>query len=195
MSNERTLVVPAMSRTGANSRQPRNPGWAAMAAPLLLLPVLLLAAVLVWRGHSAAHQAVAGQSATIDQRLILQPRTVAQTVQVGGLGLTLTASPLVPGSNHFEVRMGDHGRLLAGARVHLVARMIGMAMRPITLPLTDIRPDRYAGTGPLAMFGRWQVTVHIDRPGMASLRHQFIVSVALPNGLLTELATRSATQQ
>jgi hypothetical protein len=119
---------------------------------------------------------------------------VSQNARVGGLGLTLTASPLVPGSNHFEVRMGDHGRPLAGARVLLTARMIGMAMRPITLPLSELRPGRYTGTGPLAMFGRWQVTVHIDRPGMASLSHQFIVSVDLPNGLLTELATRGAAQ-
>jgi hypothetical protein len=157
--------------------------------------VLLLVTVLVWSLHSAAHQAVAGRSAAIDPRLIIQPRTAAQTVQVGGVGLTLTASPLVPGSNHFEVRLDNHGRPSAGARVLLVARMIGMAMRPITLPMREVRPGWYAGMGPLAMFGRWQVTVHADRPGTTSLNHQFMVGVDLPNALLTELAAQAGPRR
>src|SRR5665213_1899167 len=111
MSREWTLAVPARSRAGANPRQPRTPGRVAMVALLLSAIMLLPAVVLFWSLHSAAHQAATGLSAAaIDPRLILQPRTVAQTVQVGGMRLTLTASPLVPGRNHFEVRLGDHGR-------------------------------------------------------------------------------------
>ena len=167
-----------------------------MVAPLLLAPVLLLVGVLIWSLHSSAdHQAVAGSSAAIDPRLIIRPRTVAQTAQVGELLLTLTASPLMPGSNRFEVRLGDQGRPLTGAHVVLVARMIGMAMRPVTRPLSEVRPGRYAGMGPLAMFGRWQVSLHIDRPGTVPLTHQFIVGVDLPSGLLTELATRAAPRR
>ena len=195
MSSERTLALPARSRLNVSPRQPRVPGWVAMAVPLVLAPVLVLVTILIWSGHSAAHQAAAGRSATIDPRLILQPHTVSQTVYASGLGLTLTASPLLPGGNHFEVRLGEHGRPLAGARVILTARMIGMAMRPITVPLSEVRPGRYTGMGPLAMFGPWRITVHVDRPGTPSLDHPFMVGVDLPNGLLTELATQAGPRQ
>ncbi|MGH2345456.1 MAG: FixH family protein [Chloroflexota bacterium] len=196
MSRERTLAVPERPCTSGSPRQPRTPGRVAMATAVLLVIVLLPAMVLVWSRHaSAAHQTATGQSAAIDPRLILQPRSVAQTARVGGLRLTLNASPLMPGSNHFKVRLDDHGRPLAGAHVLLTARMIGMAMRPITLPLSEGQPGRYAGEGPLAMFGRWQLSLRIDRPGTASLRRQFIVSIDLPKGLLTELATRDAPGQ
>ncbi len=191
MSRERALAVPERPRMGAGPRQPRTAGRAAMTTLVLPAIMLLLAGVLVWSRHaSAAHPTVTGQAAAIDPRLILQPRTVAQTARVGGLQLTLHTSPLIPGNNHFEVRLREHGKPLAGAHVLLTARMIGMAMRPITLPLSEGRPGRYAAEGPLAMFGRWQVTMRIDRPGTASLQRQFIVSVDLPKGLLTELTTR-----
>jgi hypothetical protein len=107
----------------------------------------------------------------------------------------LTADPLLPGPNRFELRLAKRGRSLASARVLLVARMIGMAMRPITLPMRELRPGRYAAMGPLAMFGPWQVTVQVDRPGTASFRHQFTVSVDLPSGPLAAAATRGAPQQ
>jgi hypothetical protein len=202
MSREQALAVPERPCIGAGPRQPHPPGRVAMTTPVLLatalLPamVLLLAGVLVWSRHaSAAHQTITSQAAAIDPRLILQPRTVAQTAQVGGLRLGLAVSPLMPGNNHFEVRLGDRGRPLAGAHVLLTARMIGMAMRPITLPLSEGQPGRYVGEGPLAMFGQWQFSLRIDRPGTASLRRQFIVSIDLPKGLLTELATGSAPGQ
>jgi len=38
--------------------------------------------------------------------------------------------------------------------------------------------------GRLSMFGRWQLTVRIDRPGAAPLTHRFSIGVDLPPGLL-----------
>ena len=189
MSSERTLALPARSRLAVSPGSSRLPGWVAAAVPLVL------ATVLIWSGHSAAHQTVTARSAAIDQRLILQPRTVTQAVGAGGLRLTLAASPLLPGSNHFAVRVGDQNRPFAGARVLLTARMIGMAMRPITVPLSEVHPGRYTGTGPLPMFGPWRITVHVDRPGTPSLSHQFMVGVDLPSGLLTELTTQAGPRQ
>jgi hypothetical protein len=144
----------------------------------------LLAAVLVWSLHSAAHQAATGPSATIDPRLIIQPRTVAQTVQVGGLRLTLTASPLVPGSNHFEVRLGDRGRPVDGARIRLIATMPEMAGRPLSYQTGAIGEGRYEVTGPLTMFGHWQIMTTISRPGAAALTHAFGLSLDIPSGVI-----------
>lgn len=192
MSRERTLAVSARSRTGANPRQPRTPGRVAKAAPLLLAPVLLLATVLVWSLHSAAHQAVTGLSAAIDPRLIIQPRIVAQTVQVGELRLTLTASSLVPGSNHFEVRLGDHGRPVDGARIRLIATMPEMAGSPLSYQTRAIGQGRYEVTCPLTMFGHWQIMTTVSRPGAAALRHAFGLSLDIPSGVLQAAAASNA---
>jgi hypothetical protein len=118
------------------------------------------------------------------------PRTSTQAATVAGVQVELTAGPLLPGTNRFALRLVAHGRPLAGAHVLLVARMTGMAMRPIILPMNEGKPGRYAATGPLAMFGRWQVMLRIGRPGAASFSHQFTLSVDLPRGLLTALSTR-----
>jgi hypothetical protein len=123
------------------------------------------------------------------------PRTVTQAATAAGVTLELTARPLLPGPNRFELRLAQGGRPLAGASILLAARMIGMAMRPATLPMSETWPGQYTAVGPLAMFGTWQLTVQIDRPGTASLRHQFTVSLDLPTGLLTAPATRGAPQR
>jgi|GEM_PF-1890606 len=217
MSRERTLAVPTRSRTVASPRQPRTPGRVGraaavhstpaaarpyadrpiiravtIAAPLLLAPVLVLATVLVWSLHSAAHKAVTGPYTAIDLRLIIQPRTVAQTVQVDGLQLTLTASPLMPGSNHFEVRLGDHGRLVDGARIRLIATMPGMAGGPLSYQTRAIGQGRYQATGPLTMFGRWQILATVSRPGVAALTHAFRLSLDVPSGALRAAEGRTA---
>ncbi len=168
---------------------------------LLSLAVVLLCAVMLLLRAGAVHVSALGVGAadssgrqratqTIDSRLLLEPRTVTQAATVSAVRVELSTGPLLPGSNRFELRLAGHGRPLAGARVVLAASMIGMAMRPVTLPMSEVRPGRYAATGPLTMFGRWRITVRITRPGIAPLRRQFTVGVDLPRGLLTAPATQ-----
>lgn len=212
--------VPARGRGSRAAARPaaRDAGWSertrpdagpastkarlALAAPVMLAIALLLAAVLnasgvgPWAGNPPASRLAASPvPQTIDPRLILVPRTVKQAATAGGVRMELTEGPLLPGANRFELRLAEHGRPLTGARVLLVARMLGMAMRPVTLPMREVRSGRYAATGPLSMFGQWQVAMRIDRPGTASLRHEFTAGVDLPRGLLTAPATRGAPRQ
>jgi hypothetical protein len=122
----------------------------------------------------------------------MTPRTFTQSVAAGGLRMALMVSPLLPGPNRFELRLAGRGRRVEGARVQLVPRMVGMAMRPVTLPMREVQPGRYAAAGPLAMFGHWQVTVRIDRPRQVSLSHGFTLGVDLPKGLFVAPGTRDA---
>lgn len=174
----------------------------------LAVLVLLATAFLLWSGgiHTSpagsrlARTSGSGIATTpaawgVDPRLILVPRTVTQVATAGGIRVVLAAGPLLPGSNSFALRLATRGRPLTGAGVHLVARMVGMAMLPVKVPMHEVQPGRYTATGPLPMFGWWQVTVRIDRPGMASLTHQFMLGMDLPRGLLATAATRHAPQQ
>jgi hypothetical protein len=136
---------------------------------------------------TAGRQHSARAAQTIDRRLIVTPRTLMQAAMAGGLRVTLTVSPVLPGPNHFELRLAERGRSVTGDRVHVVARMIGMAMQPISLAMREVQSGRYAATGPLTMFGRWRVNVQIERPGAAPLAHRFTVGVDLPRGLLATL--------
>lgn len=174
-----------------------------LAAVVLLAVALLLGAAAIhasavgpWtEGSSGGRRAASPATQTIDPRLLLAPRTVTQSATAAGVRAELTTGPLLPGSNRFELRLAERGRPLAGARVFLMARMTGMAMRPVTLRMSEAPPGRYAATGLLAMFGRWQLTVQIDRPGAVLLAPRFTVDVTLPQGLLTAPATRGAAQQ
>lgn len=174
-----------------------------LAAVLLLAVALLLRAGAIhtgmvgsWAGDSSGRRRAASPATqTIDPRLVLTPRTVTQSATAAGVGIELTAGPLLPGSNRFALRLAERGRPRAGARVVLVARMIGMTMRPITLPMNELQPGRYVATGPLTMFGRWQVIVQVDRPGAALLTHRFTVGINLPQGLLAGSVTQGAAGQ
>ena len=164
-----------------------EPDWAragrppAVAIPACgLVGLLLLAAiaqargVVPWAVRSSAGTRPAAQTAPpIDPRLIVTPRTLTKAAMAGGLRLALRVRPLLPGPNRFELRLAGRGRPVVAARVQLVLRMPGMAMRPVILPLSEAQPGRYAATGPLAMFGQWQVNVRIERPGAASLVNSF----------------------
>lgn len=172
------------------------------AVALLAITILLRAgamqvnAVGPWAGDASGSRRVTTPATqAIDPRLILTPRTVTQAATASGVRLQLAAGPVLPGPNRFDLRLAAHGRPLTRSRVVLAARMIGMAMRPVTLPMRELQPGRYAATGPLAMFGRWQITVRIERPGMTLLSRQFTVGVDLPRGLLTAPATRGVSQQ
>jgi hypothetical protein len=179
----------------ARARRPSATGITAGG----LVALLLLAVVVQARGlgpwavrPTARPQPLARSARTIDPRLILTPRTLTQSATAGGLRVALTVSPLLPGSNRFELRLAVRGRPVMAAHVQLLPRMVGMPMRPIVLLMREVQPGRYTATGPLAMFGLWQLVARIDRPGEASLSHGFTLGVDLPTGLFAAPGTRGA---
>jgi len=182
---------PAGRRVGA--RVGRRRALCALAAGVLLAVALLLGTgairaggLVPWvNGPAGRGRAAPSAAPTVDPRLILVPRTVSQSATAGGVEMELMAGPLLPGSNHFALRLVEAGRPLGGVHVALTARMEEMAMAPLTVPMSEGEPGAYAATGPLPMFGAWQLTVQIARPGAAAITHQFTVSVDLPPGLLT----------
>ena len=164
-----------------------------LVALLLLVVVVQARGLRPWAVRATARPQPPKQTAqTIDPRLILTPRTLTQSATAGGLRMALMVSPLLPGSNRFELRLAGRGLPVVAARVQLVPRMEGMAMRPFTLSMSEAQPGRYVATGPLPMFGRWQVTVRIDRPGVATLSYGFTLGVDLPRGLMAALGTQGA---
>lgn len=198
----RVAVRPAATDAAQPVGPTRTKALLCLAVIALLTVVLLLrvgvihaSAVVPWAGagdSSRSRHTASPAKQAIDQRLVLTPRTLAQSATVAGVRVNLTAAPLLPGPNHFALRLSERGRPLAGARVILVAHMIGMAMRPVTLSMNEVGHGRYAATGPLAMFGRWQVTMQIARPGAAPLTRRFTVAIELPQGLLTAPAAQGA---
>jgi hypothetical protein len=157
------------------------------AVGLLLLARLAL-------GAAAAAQSAGNRPAGAgDPRLIVQQRTITQVARIAGLRLALTASPLVPGPNRFVVTLGEQGRAVEGARVHLVATMPGMLMRPVRFAAELRRDGRYAAAGALPMFGPWQLTVRVDWPHAALVVHRFWLHLDLPPALLQEVSARGAS--
>jgi hypothetical protein len=157
---------------------------------------LLLLARLVLGAPAAAQSAgnrPAGAGATGAPLLIVQPLTITQVARIAGLRLALTASPLVPGPNRFAVTLDERGRAVEGARVHLVATMPGMLMRPVRFAAGPGREGGYAAAGTLPMFGPWQLTVGVDRPHAAPLDHRFQVRLDLPAALLQEVGARGSS--
>jgi hypothetical protein len=66
--------------------------------------------------------------------------------------------------------------------------MPGMLMRPVQVVAREERSGRYVGMGALAMFGRWQLAVRVERPGAPPLVHVFAVTPDLPAALLQAVA-------
>jgi hypothetical protein len=79
-----------------------------------------------------------------------------------------------------------------GARVQVVATMPGMLMRPERFVAGQGRDGRYTAAGALPMFGRWQLTVHVDRPHAAPIVHRFWLRLDLPPAVLQEVGTRGS---
>jgi hypothetical protein len=180
----------AIDRTGARqgrTRPGRLPGgWllAAGAVAFLLLSALAARGITPLGGRAQGGQPAAAAQ-RIDPRLILRPRTLTQAATVGGLRLALTVGPLIPGPNRFELRLTARGLLGGAAHVHMAALMTEMAMPPIRLSMREVQRGRYVAVGPLAMFGRWQLSIQIDRSGTEPLTHRFMIGVDLPRGLLS----------
>jgi hypothetical protein len=154
---------------------------------------LVLLARLVLSAPAAAQSAENRPVGAGDPRLIVQPRTITQVARVAALRLALTASPLVPGPNRFVMMLDEQGRAVEGARVHLVAKMPGMLMRPVRFLARQGRDGRYTAAGALPMFGRWQLTVRVDRPHGAPIAHQFWLRLDLPAALLQQVGARGSS--
>jgi hypothetical protein len=162
-----------------------------LASAFILVP----AALLLWSLHPAARPAAATQSATVDPRLLIQPRTVAQAAQVDGLRLTLTAGPLVPGSNHFILTLSEAARPIDAAEIQLIASMRGMAMRPLIFTARPMGHGHYEATGGLTMFGQWRLIAQIRLPRAKPLRQAFGLNLDLPPGILSAaVSTRAANR-
>ena len=167
--------LPAIRRSGSLG----NGGWA-----LLLLPLTLLIVAVAWQTHGATPRQAAGNEVpAVDPRLIVRPQTITQAATAGGLDLSLTASPLLPGTNHLLLKLEDHGRAVGAAQVSMTATMPGMGMRPVEFVMRELAGGRYEAGGPLSMFGTWQVTAQISRPHAPPLTHTFTVGLNLPPGL------------
>jgi hypothetical protein len=113
---------------------------------------------------------------------------MTQVATVDGLRLALVVQPVLPGPNRLVIALADHARSLLGARVHVVATMQGMLMRPVQTVAREERGGRYVGTGALSMFGRWQLAVSVERRRAAPLVHVFVLNLDLPPALLKAVA-------
>ena len=154
---------------------------------------LLLLARLVLGAPAAAQSAGNRPAGAGDPRLVVQPRTITQVAHVAALRLALTVTPLVPGPNRFVVTLDEQGRAVEGARVHLVATMPGMLMRPVRFVAGQGRDGRYAAAGALPMFGPWQLTVRVDGTHTAPVVHRFWLRLDLPPALLQEVGARESS--
>jgi hypothetical protein len=162
---------------------------------LALLAWIAWGATGAWRAAQRAASAhIDPPSAqAIDPRLIVRPHTVTRVAVVNGLHLALAVTPVLPGPNRVVVALTDHGRVLAGARIRVVATMPGMLMRPVQVVAREERGGRYVGMGALSMFGRWQLAVRVERPGAAPLVHVFAVPLDLPAALLHAVRGHATT--
>jgi hypothetical protein len=159
----------------------------AVVVPVCLLVLVLVALGLILHARSAAQHR---QAATIDPRLVLAPHTITQSKQIAGLHVALTAAPLLPGINHFTVRIDTNGHPSSQAAVAVTATMLGMVMRPLHFACTAEGGDRYAATGALPMFGRWQIAPRIRQPHGGMVAATFPLSLNLPAGLVSSSRTR-----
>lgn len=164
----------------ASSGRGRQP----VVAALLGLALLALVAVgVVLYTRSSAPATHGSQAARVDPDLILTPKTVTQSKQIGGLRLALTASPLIPGLNHFTLRLDSSGHAVRQASIGVTAIMLGMYMRPLHITFTRGAGDRYTAAGSLPMFGDWRLALQVRPARGATVTTVFPLSLDLPAGL------------
>jgi hypothetical protein len=162
-----------------------------MAALSCLLVLVLVAIGITMHARSAKPTTRSHQAAVrIDPRLILQPHTVTQLKQIAGLQLELTAAPLIPGTNHFTLRIDNHGHPSTQAAVGATATMQGMIMRPLHFALVAATGDRYMGVGTLPMFGSWHIALEIRQRRGGLVVTTFPLSLDLPAGLYSSPQTK-----
>lgn len=95
----------------------------------------------------------------VDSRLVLRPHTVVATASLSnGASFRMTISPTLPGINTVRLTAPRLAQVpLAGSRVMVVARMMGMVMVPSHGTLAP-RAQAYTGALNLPMFGRYTLS-------------------------------------
>jgi hypothetical protein len=158
-----------------------------------LLVSVVLAGVAVFAvmiaGHKPAPAATSSVAApSVNPGLILHPRTTTLTGTAGTLGLKMTVSPLIPGTNHLALALTQHGQPLDGAQISLQIAMPGMLMRPIHAEARAGGHGTYQVAAPISMFGGWRLDVRVTAPHQTPVSHVFMLNMDIPASVLKALA-------
>ena len=105
---------------------------------------------------------------------------IAQSAQVGEVGLTLRIAPAQIGDNEFAVDVDDRrpGAAEAQTRVLLRFDMQGMEMAKLQAEAKPSSAQRYTARGSYTtMGGRWHIEVVLRRAGFDDVKHLFEVDI------------------
>lgn len=103
------------------------------------------------------------------------------------MNLEMTISPLIPGTNHFALRIENSGQLAA---VTATATMLGRAMHPLYFAFVAGTDGRYAAARTLPMFGTWQIALTVRQSHGGTVTTLFPLSLDLPAGLFSPPQTK-----
>jgi hypothetical protein len=78
--------------------------------------------------------------------------------------------------------------------VRVAATMPGMIMRPLSFPATPRPSGHYTVADSLPMFGRWQLTVAVERRHAAPVTHVFALNLDFPARLLKALGAQGGSR-
>jgi copper transport protein len=152
----------------ARRKSPRAIGrsvrWELVAGALLLLAAGVMTSVAPSKDAWEAHER----------------QGIAQSAQVGDVGLTLRIAPAQVGDNEFAVDIVDRrpGAAAAPTKVRLGFDMLGMAMGEIQAETQPAGAERYLARGSFtSMGGRWRIEVLLRRAGFDDVRHTFEVDI------------------
>jgi copper transport protein len=152
----------------ARRKSPRAIGrsvrWELVAGALLLLAAGVMTSVAPSKDAWEAHER----------------QGIAQSAQVGDVGLTLRIAPAQVGENEFAVDIVDRrpGAAAAPTKVRLGFDMLGMAMGEIQAETQPAGAERYLARGSFtSMGGRWRIEVLLRRAGFDDVRHTFEVDI------------------
>lgn len=138
--------------------------WELLAGALLLLAAGAMTSVapskIAWEAH--------------------ERQGIAESAQVGDVGLTLRIAPAQIGDNEFAVDVVDRrpGAAQAPTRVRLSFDMLGMDMGQLQAEAQPAGAERYIARGSFtSMGGRWRIEVLLRRAGFDDVRHTFEVDI------------------
>jgi copper transport protein len=146
-------------RPGKRGRLVRAPGGAAPSRRLIIAEALAGAVVLAAAGLLAE---TAPPRAPVSAVPLAEPRAYDTTV--GDLVVSVSATPNRPGANGFTV-LAESSRRPPPAPIERVTLGLGRSGERGTLPLRQIEPGRYFGTGRLDSAGPITITAVIRRAG------------------------------
>lgn len=177
-------AVAGCHRLVATIRAPRRRrAWLSMAG--LVVSLLLLGGFIALHNTGSAESRPSSVTArpTVDPRLVLRRHAEPFSGTIdGGLMLSGTLSPSLPGVNTIHLTIGRAGQHPArGSRVTLVLTMPGMVMAPVRATLAA-RAHGYSGSVVLPMFGTYRAQVDAIFHGG---RYRGSLTMRLPLALAT----------